>query len=135
MTGARAEVKIDTPAAEVWALIGDFGDLTWIPNVTSLHLDGDIRTFQLSHSLVRHRLLSHDDATRSYTYALASDVTRSPGEPEGTTAATISVIPDGPWASTVTWSSETQERKGSSAGLSAFFQGILNHVKNQLEHG
>lgn len=127
-------MKIDKPATEVWALIGNFGDLSWIPNVESLHLDGDIRTFQLGRSVVRHHLLSHDDATRSYTYALASDVTRSPGEAEATTAATISVIPDGPSASTVTWSSETQERKGSSAGLSAFFQGILDHVKIQLEH-
>ena len=44
MTGARAEVAIDKPADEVWGLIGDFGNLRWIPNANSLQLDGDIRT-------------------------------------------------------------------------------------------
>jgi Polyketide cyclase / dehydrase and lipid transport len=99
-----------------------------------LQLDGDIRTFQLGDSIVKHRLLRHDDAARSYTYALASDVAPDSGEGVRAAEATISVVPDGPSTSTVTWSSETEERKGSPEGLSAFFQGILGHVKNQLEH-
>jgi mxaD protein len=134
MTGARAEVTIDKPADEVWALISDFGNLSWIPNAKSLQLDGDIRTFQLGDSIVKHRLLLHDDAARSYTYALASDVAADSGEVVRATEATISVVPDGPSASTVTWSSETEERTGSPEGLGTFFQGILDHVKRQLEH-
>lgn len=96
MTGARAELKIDKPADEVWGLIGDFGNLSWIPNAKSLQLDGGIRTFQLGHSTVKHRSVNHDDAARSYTYALANDVTHNPGETERATEATISVVPDGP---------------------------------------
>jgi hypothetical protein len=134
MTGARAEVTIGKPADEVWALIGDFGNLSWIPDARSLRLDGDIRTFQLGDSSVKHRLLLHDDAGRSYTYALASDVAADSGGVVPATEATISVVPGGPAASTVTWSSGTEERKGSSAGLGAFFQGILDQVKSQLEH-
>jgi len=134
MTGARAEVTIDKPADKVWALIGDFGNLSWIPKAKSLRLAGNIRTFQLGDSIVKHRLVRHDDATRSYTYALASDVAADSGDVVRATEATISVLPDGNSASTVTWSSETEERKGSSEGLGAFFQGILDQVKNQLEH-
>ena len=134
MTGARAELGIDKPADEVWDLIGNFGNLGWIPTVRSLHLDGDVRTFQLGDTIVKHRLLKHDDAARSYTYALASDVTPHAGKAGPVTEATLSVVPDGPSASTVIWTSETEERTGSSEGLSAFFRGILGHVKHQLEH-
>ena len=135
MTGARAQVTIIKPADEVWGRIGDFGDLSWIPNVRSLQVDGDIRIFQLGHSTVKHRLVRHDDAARTYTYSLASEVAPHSGDvgrrpPE----ATLSVASDGPAASTVTWISETEERTGSAEGLRAFFQAILDHVKSQLEH-
>jgi len=44
------------------------------------------------------------------------------------------VVADGATASTVVWSSETEERRGSSEGLRAFFQGIPDHLKKELEH-
>jgi len=131
---ARAEVTIGRPAEVVWARIGDFGDLSWTPNVTSLELEAGIRVFQLGGSLVRHRLVRHDDRARSYTYALAGvpESASTPAVPA--TEATLSVAGDGPSACTVTWSSDTDERKGSAEGLRAFFQGILDDLKNDLEH-
>lgn len=131
---ARAEVTINKPAGAVWASIGDFGNVSWIPNVTLVQLHDDIRVFQLGGSIVRHRLVRRDDAARSYTYALAGDVTTDSGEVAQVTEATISVVADGATASTVVWSSETDDRKGSSEGLQAFFQGILDHLKKELEH-
>jgi hypothetical protein len=131
MTGAHAEVTIDKPADEVWAVIGDFGNLSWVPNTKGLQLDGDIRTFQLGESTVKHRLLRHDDMARSYTYGLAGGVSPDSDPVE----ATISVVPDGWSASIVTWKSDTDERRGSSETLGAFFLGILDHLKNQLERG
>jgi Polyketide cyclase / dehydrase and lipid transport len=128
-------MTIDRPADEVWGVLGDFGDLSWIPGVTWLQRDGDLRVFQLGASVVRHRLVQRDEAARSYTYALAGDPAADPGERAPTTQATISVVAAGPMASTVTWSSETDDRKGSSEGLQAFFQRILDHLKDQLEHG
>jgi hypothetical protein len=65
MAGPHAEVTIDRPADEVWTHIGDFGNLSWLLKARSLHLDGDIRTFQLGQSIVKHRLLRHDDSARS----------------------------------------------------------------------
>ncbi len=134
MTGARAEVTIDRPANEVWGQIGDFGDLSWIPNATSLERDGDLRMFQLGDTTVKHRLLQHDDGIRSYSYALITDGAPEPGEAARATQATLSVVPGGLSACTVTWSSKTENRKGSSERLSSFFQGILDRLKRQVEH-
>jgi hypothetical protein len=121
-------VTIGKPADEVWDLIGDFGDLTWLPNATSLQLDGEVRTFQLGESTVRHRLLRHDDATRCYTYALA-DVTADTPAAE----ATITVVEDGPTACIVTWDSDTDRRRGSPEALGAFFQGLLDQLRTNIE--
>jgi len=131
MKGAWTEVTIDKPADEVWAVIGDFGNVSWIPNTKSVQLDGDIRTFQLGDRIVKHRLVRHDDAARSYTYALA-DVPES-GNAVQAVEATISVVPNGPSASTVSWTSDTEGRSGTSQTLGAFFRGILDQLKNQLE--
>ena len=130
---ARAEVTIEMPADVVWGVIGDFGDVGWIPNAHSLQLDGYVRVFQLGSSVVRHRLVRRDEAGRSYTYALAGDEASATNEVVPTTEATISVAAVGPTVSTVTWTSETDERRGSSEGLQRFFQGILDHLKRQLE--
>ena len=133
MSGARAEVAIDKPADEVWRRIGNFADLSWIPNATPVRLDGEIRTFQLGHSTVKHRLLSHDDAGRTYTYALVTDHAPDPAGAVGAIEATLSVTPVGPTTATVTWTSETDERRGSSQSLGAFFQRVLDHVKSELQ--
>jgi len=129
---ARAEVTIERPADVVWGVIGDFGDVGWIPNAHSLELDGDVRAFQLGSSVVRHRLVRLDEIGRSYTYALAGEANAT-NEAVPATEAMISVVADGPSVSTVTWTSETDERRGSAEGLQAFFQGILDHLKSQLE--
>jgi hypothetical protein len=128
-------VMIDRSPDEVWSVVGDFGDLNWIPGANSVKLDGDVRIFRLGDSIVKHRLLHRDDIARTYTYTytLASDVAPNQGEVARTPEATISVVAEGSSASTVTWTSETEERKGSTEGLRAFFQGILDAVKNQLE--
>jgi hypothetical protein len=133
MQGTWTEVTIDKPADEVWAVIGDFGNLSWIPNTHSVRLDGDVRTFQLGDRVVKHRLVRHDDAARSYTYALADHVVPKSGTAVQAVEATISVVPNGPSASTVTWTSDTEQRRGSSQTLGAFFRGILDQLKHQLE--
>ena len=73
-----------------------------------------------------------DEIGRSYTYALAGEANAT-NEAVPATEAMISVVADGPSVSTVTWTSETDERRGSAEGLQAFFQGILDHLKSQLE--
>ena len=43
MGEARAEITIDRPADDVWAVIGNFGELSWMPGVETSELDGDDR--------------------------------------------------------------------------------------------
>jgi hypothetical protein len=128
MPEARAEVEIDRPADLVWALIGSFDDVSWIPGATALQIDGDIRTFRLGDSVVRHRLVHAHEPTRSYTYALADET-----ESGHANEATIQVFEMSPSTSAVVWTARSERRRGSSEGLSRFFQGILDGVKERLE--
>ena len=41
MGEARAEITIDQPADDVWAKIGNFGDLLWMPGVETCELRGE----------------------------------------------------------------------------------------------
>ena len=43
MGEARAEITIDRPADDVWAVVGNFGDLLWMPGIESCELEGDDR--------------------------------------------------------------------------------------------
>jgi hypothetical protein len=132
MPEARAEVEIDRPADQVWTLIGSFDDVSWIPDTTALQIDGDIRTFRLGDSVVRHRLVHAHGPTRAYTYALADEMSSESGHAN---EATIQVFEMSRSTSAVVWTARLDERRGSSEGLSRFFQMILNGVKERLERG
>ena len=43
MGEARAEITINRSADDVWATVGNFGDVTWMPGVETSELDGDDR--------------------------------------------------------------------------------------------
>jgi hypothetical protein len=129
---ARAEVQIERAVEQVWERIGKFGDVSWIPNTTKALLDGDVRTFRLGNSVVKHRLVSVDGFGHSYTYALA-DGESDGGRPAPSNEATIAVQATSRGVSVVTWTAQAEERRGSVEGLSAFFQSILDQLKAALE--
>ena len=98
MGEARAEITIDRPADEVWAKIGNFGDLTWMPGVDSCEVDGDDRTLGMFGSMrVVERQYARDDAERTLTYGIVDGDMK----PE-VHRATIKVNPAGN-GSFVTW--------------------------------
>ena len=133
MPGAQAEATIESSADRVWARIGNFGDVSWVPNAQSCEVDGDVRTVRMGEDrVVKQRLLRHDDAARSYSYALASEVVLDSGRVLHVDA-TISVAPDGDTASTVVWSFETDDPAVADTH-GAYFQGILDQLKDELEH-
>ena len=73
MGEARAEVVIDRPANEVWAMVGDFTDVTWMPGVEGCRLiDEDERVLSLSGADFTERLLRRDDDRRSLTYSVVA---------------------------------------------------------------
>ena len=47
MGKARAEIDIDRPADDVWAVVGDFGGIAgWMPGIESCKVDGDDRVIE-----------------------------------------------------------------------------------------
>ncbi len=58
MGEARAEITINRPADDVWAVIGNFGDLTWMPGVETCELQGDDRVLGMMGMRVVERQLA-----------------------------------------------------------------------------
>lgn len=79
MTAVKLELPVNTPAADVWSVIGRFDSLAeWHPGVTTCvggtNDKGQItRTITYANGqVVVERLVKHDDAVRSYTYVVES---------------------------------------------------------------
>ncbi len=106
MGEARAEITIDRPADEVWATIGNFGELTWMPGVETCVLEGDDRILGMLGMRIVERQFSRDDEARTLTYGIV-DGDMKPEVHE----ATITVMPAG-GGSFVTWDVRDRRRDG-----------------------
>ncbi len=110
--GLKMAVKLDANAADVWAMIGNFGDINWHPAISSTVAEGEgldaVRTITLVDN--GGELFETLDAMgdMSYSYTVIS----SPF-PMKNYSATIEVIENGDGA-TVKWSS-TFEADGISS--------------------
>jgi carbon monoxide dehydrogenase subunit G len=97
MGKARAEIDIDRPAAEVWAVAGDFGGIGgWMPGIESCHVDGDDRVLKMGGMEIIERLERRDEVERELVYGIVG------GVPVINHKATITVTPQGT-GSHVTW--------------------------------
>lgn len=125
MGEARAETKIERPADEVWATIGNYGELGWMPGVDTCELQGDDRVLGMFGMRIVERQLARDDAARTLTYGIV-DGDMKPEVHE----ATITVTPDGD-ASAVTWDVKTDDTMVEA--MKGAYQGALDALKSQLE--
>jgi hypothetical protein len=126
MGEARAETRIDRPADEVWATIGNYGDLSWMPGVDTCELDGENdRILGMFGMRIVERQLARDDVGRTLTYGIV-DGDMKPEVHE----ATITVTPDGA-ASNVTWDVKTDD--GMVEVMKGAYQGALDALKGSLE--
>ena len=125
MAEARAETTIEKPADEIWAKVGNFGDLSWMPGVESCELNGDDRKLSMHGMEIVERQLRRDDANRSLTYGIVG------GVPVGHHQATITVTPKGDTTSIVTWDVDTDDNMAE--GMKGAYQGALDSLKTQLE--
>src|SRR5262245_28922157 len=115
MAEARAETIIAKPADEVWARIGDFGDVSWIPNTESCRVEGDVRRVRMTglDFEVAQRLTHHDAAARTYSYCMAGELNLEAVLGPGNIlrgddlAATLAVTPKGESESLVTYDVKT----------------------------
>ena len=77
---AQAVVKqhLDLPAERVWALVADFGDISWMPAGTPVELEGSgpgmTRLIGAGDHKIREQLESLDDASRSLVYAISEGI-------------------------------------------------------------
>jgi carbon monoxide dehydrogenase subunit G len=126
MGEARAETTIQKPAVDVWAVIGDFGSLGWMPGIDSCEMDGaNDRVLGMFGMRIVERQLARDDAARTYTYGIV-DGDMKPEVHE----ATITVSPQGD-ASHVTWDVTTDD--GMVEVMKGAYQGALDALKAKLE--
>jgi carbon monoxide dehydrogenase subunit G len=125
MGEARAEITIDRPADEVWAKLGNFGELTWMPGVETCELDGDDRILGMFGMRIVERQFSRDDEGRKLTYGIIDGDMK----PE-VHRATITVMPAGS-GSFVTWDVETDDAMVEV--MQGAYTGALGALKEQLE--
>jgi hypothetical protein len=137
MEKRRAEVVIDRPADEIWQRVGDFGDISWIPNTEECTFDGVSRKVgRKAWDFVLEQHLDHYDAAeRTYTYSLPAPLSFEsligPGKIVHTLTGTLAVTPKGDGASTVTWDIETEDFL--IGGVHDEYQNALDVLKAALE--
>jgi hypothetical protein len=125
MGEARAEITIDRSADDVWAVIGNFGELTWMPGLETCELDGDDRILGMFGMRIVERQLARDDEDRTLTYGIVDGDMK----PE-VHRATITVMPAGS-GSFVTWDVETDDNMVEV--MQGAYTGALGALKEQLE--
>jgi uncharacterized membrane protein len=126
MGSGTAEIDIDKPAAEVWAIVADFGGIqTWMPGIDSCRVEGENRVIETMGMTITERLISTDDPGRSLTYAIAE------GAPVEHHEAVITVVPTEE-TSHVTWAVEATPDEMADLMVSVY-QGALEGLKAHLE--
>jgi len=123
-----ARIDIAKPAAEVWALVGEFGGLdTWMAGIDSCTVEGDVRTIETLGMTLTEQLVGRDAEGRSITYSIVGE-----GAPVAKHEATITVLDAGDGASEVTWDVSVEPDE-AAAMFKDIYQGALGQVKTTLE--
>jgi carbon monoxide dehydrogenase subunit G len=126
MGEARAETTIQKPADEVWGVIGDYGNLGWMPGVDSCELDGENdRVLGMFGMRIVERQFARDEEGKSLTYGIVDGDMK----PE-VHRATVTVMPAGS-GSFVTWDVETDDAMVEV--MQGAYTGALAALKEQLE--
>jgi len=138
----RAEATINRPADEIWAIIGNFTEIAWIPGSEEARatMNGDLRTVtrdswdKIGFSLTQ-RLTEHDDKRRTYSYVLPEPVSFEKMGAVGKVASkidgTLSVTPITDTQSHVTWDLEAEDFLIDGAFKE--YQKALDTVKERME--
>ncbi len=115
----KETIEIDAPAAKVWEIVGNFGDMSWLPGVSKTEASGGLTPEQAKRKLVLSNggeidelLTKYDAAAMTLGYRIEHvDVKVLPVHDY---ASTITVKPAGDNKSTVEW-------------RGAFYRGFMNN--------
>ena len=125
MGEARGEITINRSADDVWAKVGNFGELSWMPGVETCELDGDDRVLGMFGMRIVEHQYARDDEHRTLTYGIVDGDMK----PE-LHRATITVMPAGS-GSFVTWDVEADDAMVEA--MQGAYVGALTALKAQLE--
>ena len=122
-------VSIDAPAARVWGIVHDFGNLTWVPAVKSSHATmgnkaGSVRTLDLGGPILTERLVHYDAPAMMYKYRIQNTPSNLKTLPVSHYVSVITVKSLGHAKSKVTWTGDF-ERADTSAHPK---KGMGNHA-------
>lgn len=111
MAEVRVKERLEVPAERLWALVADFGDVSWMPGGgVNVAVEGAgpgmTRTIAMGERRIRERLESRDDARRTLVYTIPEGVpfpvkdyraTMEVGEEDGASSLDWSChfVPDG----------------------------------------
>lgn len=126
MGQAEAAIEIGRPAADVWAIVADFGGLgEWMPGIESCKLEGEDRILSTLGMELTEHLVSKDDEARALTYSIVS------GVPVDHHQATISVQPTGDGCH-VTWAVDVLPEEMVEV-MRSTYQQALEALKSRVE--
>lgn len=144
-------IQINASAAEVWAVIGDFGAADqWLPMVEGIESKGDnekgaSRTLMLGgDAKIFETLKKHSDEKMSYSYRIPVDTHDIAILPVNNYSSTLSVKSDGD-NSIVTWKGAFYRGypnndpppelndEAAVAAVTAVYQAGLSHLKEMME--
>lgn len=114
--------EISVPAAKLWALVGDFGNVPWMPGGDEATIEGEgvgmVRA--LMGGAVRERLESIEESKMQIGYTIDAGLPL----PAKDYHATMTVSEAGPSASTLVWSCTYEPDGVSEAEVGAQFEGL-----------
>lgn len=122
MAIASVTKTLKAPTDDLWRLVADFGDCSWMPAGTPVELEGEGEGMvRVMGGVIREKLEACDAGKRTLRYSIADE-----GAPFPCTGylATMVVEDDGD-GSRLTWSCEATPREGTSeAELSGTISGM-----------
>jgi carbon monoxide dehydrogenase subunit G len=122
---ARAEITIDRPVEDVWAVVGNFGDMSWMPGVDSCELEGDDRVLTMFGMRVVEHLHGRDEEACVISYGISDGDLKFDQH-----LATVTITPEGD-GSHVVWDVEVDDAATDMMGKS--YQKGLEALKASLE--
>jgi carbon monoxide dehydrogenase subunit G len=138
------EITIGRSADDVWARIGDFGDMSWFPGVERVTVEGDERACTMAGRDLVHveRLVRRDEVARTYTYATLyfRGATVVPTDDGGTFdvnsisghEGTITVTPLGATSARVTYDFAVDD-DAMAENMRERYAGVLGVLRSELE--
>ena len=111
MAEAKVVKQISAPADAVWAQLSDFSSIKPGGPVETVSYEGEgvgmVRTIGMGGGSVVERLEAHDDASRTFTYAIINE---DGPLPFSNYSATVSITDNGDGTSTVDWTGTFEPR-------------------------